>query len=221
MLVLDLNGTLMHRVSRVLGSAKAIRARPGLDRFLKFATANFAVMVWSSAQPFSVFNMIDMTFGSYESKLVRVWDRRFCNIDGKYFAKSQTIKDLRRITDGYHLGMSPYRSLLGEYDGFLGMCPDKKNHWKLDNILLIDDSEAKALRQKDNHILMSTYEGGKVDTELDLLIKYLQLYIDSKEHHLTLLDYVKEHKWQEFKRVSTREKINEDEISINFQDLAL
>ncbi|KAJ1645746.1 hypothetical protein LPJ64_002684, partial [Coemansia asiatica] len=156
LIVLDLNGTLVHRLQKV-GDTRKVVARPGLGEFLNFALENFAVMVWSSAQPASVVSMLKSGFGAHAQHLVRVWDRRFCDMEGKYFSKTKTIKDLSRITDGFDLSQSPNCNVYGTYDGYLGVYPAKQGHWKLEDIVLIDDSESKAALQKENHIFISTF----------------------------------------------------------------
>ncbi|KAJ2228777.1 hypothetical protein IWW45_006467 [Coemansia sp. RSA 485] len=214
LIVLDLNGTLVHRSAKVDGVRKT-KARPGLSAFLSFALKNFAVMVWSSAQPGSIVSMLNSGFGAHAQDLVRVWDRRFCDLDGSYFSKSKSIKDLTRITDGFDLSKSPNCNVYGSYDGYLGVYPPKHGHWKLEDIVLVDDSESKAALQKDNHIFISTFAGQQHDFELDILKSYLQGYLDQKDALPHLLEYVKANPWLEYRRNFLA---NQDEVSIDFDE---
>ncbi|OMH78569.1 putative FCP1-like protein [Zancudomyces culisetae] len=78
LLVLDLNGTLVHRSKK----SKRITKRPYLDEFLSFALQNFAVMVWSSAQPMNVAKMVRSIFNENQQQieqLAAIWDRRYCH----------------------------------------------------------------------------------------------------------------------------------------------
>lgn len=201
LLVLDLNGTLILRGAHT--KAKGMRGRMGYTRpylkdFMDFVLEHFAVMVWSSAQPFSIDDMLSLLMKPYQKRLVRVWDRRFCGIEGDYFSKVQTIKDLVKITNGYTLANSPHANVFGSYRNYLGMAPEMKDHWKLEDILLIDDSEVKASLQKDNHIYVSTYKDTTNDDELVRLRKYLEAYVEQKADYSNLVDYVKQRPWMTF-----------------------
>ncbi|KAJ2892815.1 hypothetical protein IWW38_003075, partial [Coemansia aciculifera] len=164
-----------------------------------FLLNNFAVMVWSSAQPSSVNNMLQAFMSEEQNQFVRVWDRRFCDIDGVYFSKAQTTKDLLKITSGYSLADSLYRSVCENYDGYLGIAPEMKDHWTLENIVLIDDSETKAVRQKDNHVHASTFEDLYHDDELVELQRYFEEYVANKDKYPNLVDYLKEYPWSKFR----------------------
>jgi len=93
LLILDLNGTLLIRsqhnsrtrrqATRYTGQAPRLRAvqpRPYIPAFRAYLFAPetrewLDTMVWSSAQPHSVADMVDKVFGDSKSKLVAVWDR--------------------------------------------------------------------------------------------------------------------------------------------------
>ncbi|KAJ1901919.1 hypothetical protein LPJ66_000428 [Kickxella alabastrina] len=216
LIVLDLNGTLLYRGPHQRDRPRVVMARPKLDEFLEFATKHFAVMVWSSAQPENIMSMLKESFGDHEKKLVRVWDRRFCDLSGSYFSKAQSIKDLTRITDGFTLADSPNSNVYGTYEGHLGIFPEKQDHWKVENIILVDDSESKAAMQKDNHIFVSTYTGSWRDGELGVLTTYLHNYLCQKEKYPDLLGYVKDNSWIEFRNNVVR--LNTDEINMEVSD---
>ncbi|KAJ2555588.1 hypothetical protein EV175_002231 [Coemansia sp. RSA 1933] len=201
LIVLDLNGTLLMRSAPRKDKGRIAYSRPHLQEFLKFATENFAVMVWSTAQPHNVNNMVKMMLNPYHEKFVRVWDRRFCDLNGRYFSKTPSIKDLRKITDGYTLADSPNRNIYGTYKGYLGICQEMSDHWKMENIILIDDSESKAALQKENHIFISSFEGRTSqldDIELLKLTQYLQAYLQNKAQHQNLVTYMAKHPWPAF-----------------------
>ncbi|KAJ2446445.1 hypothetical protein GGF42_005691, partial [Coemansia sp. RSA 2424] len=198
LIVLDLNGTLIKRGPRNKDKSRTGYARPHLASFLQFVLSNFAVMIWSSAQPNSVNNMLQIFMSQEQKRFVRVWDRRFCDIDGFYFGKAQTTKDLLKITSGYSLADSPHRDVYNTYKGYLGVAPEMKDHWTLENIVLVDDSETKAVRQKDNHIHVSSFENLRHDDELVQLHRYFEAYVASQDKYPNLVDYLREHPWPEF-----------------------
>ncbi|KAJ2822287.1 hypothetical protein IWW50_004273, partial [Coemansia erecta] len=207
MIVLDLNGTLVWRGPRKQDRSRSGYGRPYLAEFLRFALDNFAVMVWSSAQPGSVSDMMNKLLSPYCKEFVRVWDRRFCDIDGQYFAKSRTVKDLERICNGFNLADSPNCNVYGTYNGYTGVCSGPKDRWTLDNTIIVDDSESKTALQKDNHVFVSTFEdplatkkdGSPVDDELLKLKRYLEAYVSQKEYHPTLVDYMRANPWLAFR----------------------
>ncbi|KAJ1867063.1 hypothetical protein LPJ78_001276 [Coemansia sp. RSA 989] len=207
MLVLDLNGTLVWRGPRKKNKSRDGYPRPFLSEFLKFAVSNFAVMVWSSAQPASIADMLNKMLAPYHKQFVRVWDRRFCDIEGEYFAKSRTVKDLRRIFNGFSLADSPNCNVYGTFsDKYTGTCIDTKGRWTIENTVIVDDSESKTALQKENHIFISSFDdplavgpdGSPADNQLLKLKEYLEDYTTRKEQYPTLLDYLKTNPWPEF-----------------------
>ncbi|KAJ2785622.1 hypothetical protein H4R18_000438 [Coemansia javaensis] len=206
LIVLDLNGTLLHRTARNKGRRKGY-ARPYLDEFLQFALDHFAVMVWSSAQPQSIREMLAKLMSPYSSRFVRVWDRRFCELDRPYFEKAACVKDLRRISDGFTLDESPYRDIYGPPEGYTGTCADAKGRWALDNIIIVDDSATKIERNPANHILVSTFadpaarksDGTPADDDLLRLKQYLEGYVERRDTLPSLLAYLEETPWLQFR----------------------
>ncbi|KAI9506534.1 NLI interacting factor-like phosphatase-domain-containing protein [Coemansia spiralis] len=213
LIVLDLNGTLLKREKHRKDKTRMAYARPHLPEFLAFAVENFAVMVWSSAQPGNINNMLEGLMSPYYKSFVRVWDRRFCQLDGRYFGKSSSLKDLRRITDGFTLMDSSTRNAYGTYDGYLGICPEKRDHWKMENVILVDDSKSKAAQQKGNHIFISSYDGPKTNPDDDELLKftdYLKGYLARKSEYSDLLSYLSKHSWPEFRTAGSASSVSHD-----------
>ncbi|KAJ1679014.1 hypothetical protein EV182_002901, partial [Spiromyces aspiralis] len=182
---------------------KHVYPRENLAKFLDFLFKNFAVMVWSSAQPRNVHYMITKVFGNHKEKLVRVWDRRHCTLDGDYFSKSKSIKDLERLFSGWSLKDSPFKDvapalycqdLRSNATGSSSSSSNDENigeaslrsqrfKWDLRTTLLIDDSESKATKQPENHICVSEYTRSTSDDELLVLMSYLREvleYVKSK-----------------------------------------
>ncbi|KAJ2158736.1 hypothetical protein GGF46_003550 [Coemansia sp. RSA 552] len=211
MVVLDLNGTLLWRGPRKDDRSRNAYPRPHLGELLQFLADNFAVMVWSSAQPDSVHEMMTKILAPHYQQFVRVWDRRYCDLDGEYFSKAKTVKDLNRICNGFSLEDSPNRDVYKTYNGYKGACVDTKDRWTLENMLIVDDSESKTELQKDNHIFVSTFEspierksaGLPPDDELLKLKHYLELYTRQKDTYPNLLAYLTAHPWIAFRDASS------------------
>ncbi|KAJ2123726.1 hypothetical protein IW147_002319 [Coemansia sp. RSA 720] len=203
LIVLDLNGTLVWRGPRNQDKSRNGYPRPYLGEFLRFALDNFAVMIWSSAQPASVSDMMNKMLSPYCKEFVRVWDRRFCDLDGQYFNKAHTVKDLDRIVSGFSLGDSPHCNVYGTFNTYTGICSDAKDKWTLNNMIIVDDSESKTALQKDNHIFVSSFEnplaikkdGSPADDELLRFKHYLEAYVSQREQYPNLLDYLTANPW--------------------------
>ncbi|KAI0034821.1 hypothetical protein K488DRAFT_44651 [Vararia minispora EC-137] len=93
-------------------------------------------MVWSSAQPHSVDDMVHHAFGDDRIHLVAVWARDTLGLtDEQYHSKVQTVKDLRK----------PWEALYAPIV-----------HSAL-TTLLLDDSTLKAALQPWNHLCIPDY----------------------------------------------------------------
>lgn len=147
LLILDLNGTLCSR-----SSLTAFTARPHARKFFEYVFTNFTVMVWSSAQNYSVKKMCEM-FEPYKPQTV--WDRSHLGLaPADYNSNVETVKDLEKVWE-------------------------KLPNFNPTNTIVLDDSASKLALQPYNLIKMSTFdyeEFMKSNTgERDLLkvIKYL------------------------------------------------
>ncbi|KZV67395.1 hypothetical protein PENSPDRAFT_688198 [Peniophora sp. CONT] len=106
LLVLDLNGSLVIRSARKPGPGpqpvRTVNPRPYMGSFCEFLfhpkTKEWLdVMVWSSAQPYSVNDMVDKAFGEHKKELVAIWARDTLGLSqDHYHKKVQTVKDLRK-----------------------------------------------------------------------------------------------------------------------------
>lgn len=79
LLVLDLNGTLIFRTARNKGQRRS-HSRPYMPSFREYLFCEetqswLDVMVWSSAQPHNVAEMVEKCFGSDKDDLLAVWGR--------------------------------------------------------------------------------------------------------------------------------------------------
>ena len=85
LLVLDLNGTLLIRSARSRFSSgpqlRPVQPRPYMQSFRQYlfcleTKAWLDTMVWSSAQPHSVDDMVNKVFGATKNELKAVWNRK-------------------------------------------------------------------------------------------------------------------------------------------------
>lgn len=80
LLILDLNGTLLIRSGHRPGKGRVAHPRPYMPSFRRYlfcteTTAWLDVMIWSSAQPHNVADMVRSCFLADQEKLVAIWGR--------------------------------------------------------------------------------------------------------------------------------------------------
>ena len=161
LLVLDLNGTLVHRGK----SGHSIYPRPNLDQFLKYCLKNHSVCIWSSARPVNVELMCSRIFQPHQRALLLAeWGRDTLGLSkGDYNEKVQVYKRLDVIWKSINLQHKHPHYQLG-------------GRWSQANTVLIDDSMLKAVAQPYNHIEIPEYKGNGADgdTVLGQVVAYLE-----------------------------------------------
>ncbi|CAZ81433.1 unnamed protein product [Tuber melanosporum] len=162
LLVLDLNGTLVHRRR---GNTASLVCRPELDSFLDYIFTHFSVMVWTSAQPENAQRMVNTIFTKeQEKKLLTVWARDTLQLTPNQYREKTTV----------------YKRLTRIWAGEFKLCfpsPDQSGPgWDQTNTILIDDSSVKAAGQPYNLIRVPEFVGDTDEEESPVLsdcIKYL------------------------------------------------
>lgn len=180
LLILDLNGTLLIRSQHSRARAKdgyggihtssaprlrAVQPRPYIPAFRAYLFAPetqewLDTMVWSSAQPHSVADMVDRVFGNLKSELVAVWDRKSLGLTKEdYHRKALTTKDLTKPWTLLPLGTSSADiAVPSEADCTAeqaGLAPSIVHSAM--TTLLLDDSPHKARLQPYNHVCIPEY----------------------------------------------------------------
>ncbi|KAG9312702.1 NLI interacting factor-like phosphatase-domain-containing protein [Chiua virens] len=161
LLVLDLNGTLLIRSARSRSSTggpqlRPVQPRPYMQSFRQYlfcpqTTAWLDTMVWSSAQPHSVDDMVDKVFGTSRKELKAVWNRKSLGLsEAEYHRKTITSKDLTKPWDMLAA------QLQINYSAF--------------TTLLLDDSPHKAVLQPYNHVCIPEYDSTRRQHDLRLLL---------------------------------------------------
>ena len=151
LLVLDLNGTLLHR-SR---ASQNYVPRPCLHEFLEYAFANHSLLVWSSAQPFNVKGLCTRLFSQDQREmLLGEWGRDTLGLTSTQYKQrsKQVYKRLDRIWDNENLQRLHPGSELGSI-------------WGQHNTVLIDDSVLKASAQPFNHVKVPEFVRGGSEKE--------------------------------------------------------
>ncbi|KAI9099237.1 NLI interacting factor-like phosphatase-domain-containing protein [Phlyctochytrium arcticum] len=196
LLVLDINGTLLERLTkseqRILAKANPqlppschfhlSRAqgylRPYLDTFLSHVFRHFHVAAWTSATPKNAFPMFDYVFGSaYAPHLTFAWTRDQCCQIGGRANGFEAKKDLRRVWTNQE-----FNSL---------------QQFTQKNTILLDDSIGKATLNPLNALHLRTYTVTdpsfpcQDDPTLLSIIKYLSALADSQPGDIR--DYLATH----------------------------
>ncbi|EMC96587.1 hypothetical protein BAUCODRAFT_33948 [Baudoinia panamericana UAMH 10762] len=159
LVVLDLNGTLVHRKK---GGGSNFTARVHVPEFLHYLLTNHKVMIWSSARPENVKDMCAKLFTKTKrDQLVAIWARDKLRLTPhQYNEKVQVYKQLSWVWRDHDIDLTCAQ---GEI-------------WDQDNTVLIDDSVEKAASEPFNLIKIDEYCGGK--DQLDMLgplIQYLEV----------------------------------------------
>lgn len=145
LVVIDLNGTLLHRPDK--RRPFNFRARPHAHKFVAYCIETFWVVIWSSARPDNVKRMVDELAGPDQlRRVVAVWGRdRFGLSPEDYNARTQCYKRLTALWEDPAVKASYPKGVEG--------C------WDQGNTVLIDDSVEKARSEPHNAITIPEFTG--------------------------------------------------------------
>ena len=162
LLILDLDETLIHAAEQPLDRAADfsvygyhVYRRPHLDAFLAECARHFELAVWSSASDDYVRAVVEHIFPD-PAALHFVWGR--------------SRASLRRMSpddDGYML--DPWDHL--HY--IKPLTKVRKAGWRLERVLIVDDTPEKCVRNFGNAVYPRPFEGAEGDDELRHLAAYL------------------------------------------------
>lgn len=177
LVILDLDETLLHGRETPLDRKEDFKVfsffiykRPYLEAFLDALKENFLVAVWSSASDNYVAKIVQHIFPN-DYPLEFVWGRSRCTYRSKQFE------------DNYGRYLEDYET---PYFYLKSLLKVKKQGFKLDRILIIDDSPEKCQNNYGNAIYPQEYLGQQDDKELLFLSKYLKSLKD--ELHLRSIE---------------------------------
>ena len=160
LLILDLDETLIHATEKKLDiksdfqyAEYFIYKRPNLIEFLTEMNEHFKLAVWSSADDKYVNDVVNLIKPT-EIEFEFVWARSRCTLKRDYeLDKYVREKRLKKI---------------------------KKQGFRLEKSLIVDDSPEKTRDNFGNAIYVQPYEGNLKDNELTLLSEFLKSIKDSE-----------------------------------------
>ncbi|KAK0626494.1 HAD-like domain-containing protein [Immersiella caudata] len=159
LVVIDLNGTLLHRPSR--HAPHAFIERPHARSFLTYCIETFHVVIWSSARPDNVKKMCrQLLTPDQRQRVIAMWGRdKFGLTPEDYNSRVQCYK---RLT-----------TLWG--NPLIASAHPTGGSWNQGNTVLIDDSTEKARSEPYNAITLSEFVGDTRETPevLPLVHDYL------------------------------------------------
>lgn len=153
LIILDLDETLIYATQEKLERDEDckfeqyfIYKRPGLDNFLIQLNKHFKIGIWSSAGDIYVSEIVKQ-IKPHDIEFEIIWGRSRCT----------QYRDLD--LDTYY-----YKKRLNKL---------KKRGFKIEKIIIVDDSPEKASNNFGNAIYVSEFRGEATDNELQLLFDYL------------------------------------------------
>ena len=164
LIVFDLDETLIHATQQPLASAADLRwedfhiyKRPGLDAFLTACSTLAEIAIWSSADDDYVAGIARQIIPA-GIKPTFVWGRSQC-----------WVKIVQQPVDASHPGITrKVRQWIKPLEKI------RRKGYKMQNLLIIDDSHAKVIDNPGNYLLIAPFEGNPADQELAHLTTYLQ-----------------------------------------------
>ncbi|PYH66118.1 NIF domain protein [Aspergillus vadensis CBS 113365] len=189
LVILDLNGTLVHRPDRYM--PPRFKRRAGLDIFIQTLMQKYKVMIWSSARPPTVDGICRQLFiNDSRTQIVAEWHREHFNLTPQqYDAKIQVYKTLSTVWADEKVQASyPSPESLGQSVP----ATFQKTRWDQTNTILIDDTRLKASSEPSNLLEIPTFDGHSGAEDAATLTKVLQML-----EELSLHDDVSQvlHKW--------------------------
>ncbi|KAL2355930.1 NLI interacting factor-like phosphatase-domain-containing protein [Cryomyces antarcticus] len=169
LIIIDLNGTLIHRSKN---RPTSFKARPHVPDFLSYLVANYTCLVWSSAQPQNVKALCAQLFTlAQRAQLIGEWGRDTLGLNKlQYSNKVQVYKQLDRwVWANEKVAQSHPQAAQGR-------------RWTQRNTILIDDSEVKATSEPHNLVQIDEFEGKKEQMATDVLSQ--------------VVGYLEEARWQ-------------------------
>jgi carboxy-terminal domain RNA polymerase II polypeptide A small phosphatase len=163
LLILDLDETLIYSSTKELSREADfhlfqyyIYKRPYLTEFLDECAQHFKLAIWSSASDDDVEAVIKQIIPP-AIKLEFVWGRNRCTY----------------CLDAFSFEDAGYSDFQSHYFFIKVLKKVKKRGFKLEKVLIIDDTPSKAKRNYGNVIYPQEYMGEADDNELKLLLAYL------------------------------------------------
>lgn len=178
LLVIDLNGTLLHRPHSANNPSRFIE-RPSTQQFLNYACANFSVMIWSSARPANVTRMCNTLFpGESRDRLVAIWGRdRLGLTSSDYEKRVQVYKRLQLIWKDPQVQSKHPQAREGKV-------------WHQGNTVLLDDSVEKSRSEPHNFVEIVEFTGADEDPDI---LKHVAEYLAVLRMQSNVSSYIRQY----------------------------
>ncbi|KAL1842056.1 hypothetical protein VTJ49DRAFT_6126 [Mycothermus thermophilus] len=179
LVVIDLNGTLLHRPNRRTAPSRFIE-RPGARQFLARCLARHRVVIWSSARPNNVRLMCSQLLSPKQLReVVAVWGRdRFGLSPDDYNKRTQCYKRLSRLWEDPAVASSHPLAREGV-------------RWGQADTVLIDDSAEKARSEPHNAITLPEFVGDQ--GEKPRVLPLVEAYLDELALQKDVSGYIRVH----------------------------
>ncbi|EAA31978.1 hypothetical protein GE21DRAFT_7401 [Neurospora crassa] len=173
LVVIDLNGTLLHRPSRKRPS-KFVE-RPFARDFLKYCIDTFKVVIWSSARPQNVEMMCQQLLTEEQlGKVVAIWARdKFGLTQADFNTRVQCYKRLTMLWE----------------DPTVAASNPEGEPWNQGNTVLIDDSAEKARSEPYNCITLPEFVGDL--NEKPEVLPMVREYLNILAHQADISTYIR------------------------------
>jgi RNA polymerase II subunit A small phosphatase-like protein len=166
LLILDLDETLIYATEIALERAPDfeiygyfVYRRPYLTEFLESVRRDFDLAVWSSASDDYVSAVVESIFG---------------DTFNLQFAWGRSRATLPRINHDSGYGLDPW-----DHRHYVKpLSKVKRLGWRLERVLIVDDTPEKSVKNYGNAIHPKPFEGAEDDDELRALASYLQTLKD-------------------------------------------
>lgn len=169
LLVLDLDETLIYAFNEKEKDRKSdfkifhykVLKRPYLDEFLNEVAKDYSLAVWSSASDDYVEEIVKNIIPSH-IQLELIWGRSRCT----------PRRNMNRNSYDYYADYNSHFHYVKPLKKL------KRQGFKLERILIVDDTPHKSQDNYGNAIYPTEFKGDKDDNELEQLTKYLKLLKD-------------------------------------------
>ncbi|KAM3516110.1 hypothetical protein MY11210_000392 [Beauveria gryllotalpidicola] len=182
LIVMDLNGTLLHRPNRRRPSH--FIARPHARVFMDYLLSTFSVAVWSSARSNNVQAMVaSLLTPAQRQRCLVVWGREHMGLSpADYDARVQCYKRLARVWGDR---------------GVMAAHPDARGgggRWDQSNTVLVDDSAEKARSEPHNLLRIPEYLGPAAESPH--VLPQVHDYINELAWQADVSQYIRENPFE-------------------------
>ncbi|KAI1079356.1 HAD-like domain-containing protein [Whalleya microplaca] len=175
LVVIDLNGTLLFRPSRL--DPTTFIERPHARTFLAYCIEAFTVVIWSSAKPRNVYKMASQLLTKpQQSRVVAIWGRDSFGLTFEdYNSRTQCYKRLSKLWDDPRVAASHPDAARG-------------TRWSQKDTVLVDDSAEKARSEPYNLVEVPEFIG---DPNEPVMLPQVHDYLNELSRQVDISTYIR------------------------------